>query len=940
MQKFVELIAQTLFESKTPLQDWTVVLPSERAKQYVQKALFERVNKPIFAPKIVTINNWINSLSEKVVLDKTRLLLNLFEIHQNYPANDIEKTFDEFLNWGTILLSDFDEIERYLVDSNQLFRNLKDVKEIENWSFNSEELTESQKKYLAFWERLPHYFKELKLELQNQNACIQGEVYNKIASEIDLVFKENKNTHFLFAGFNALSLAEMTIFRQIHRLGRAEILFDTDGFYMDDKNHEAGQFIRKFAEFLGEKDLIKSNSILSSSTKKIELISCSQATGQVKVASTILAQKTEEELNQTLILLADESLIIPLLQNIPKTVIKANITIGLPLKSSALITWVDLIFNIQEGIQRYNRVTVYYKDLFNLWNHPFINEILNPEEQKILHQREKTIRTKNIVFQSPEKVNISDKLDLILRLIYIPWENSYAKAIEIIRHLNQILFNEFKSNEVNKLEKAIVQRFDEVIIDFQNCVLEGFPEMSLRSFKTLFQQEWTSESVAYYGNPIEGLQIMGLLETRLLDFKEIIVIGLNEGKMPPTNPIQTLIPMDLRKFYGLPSPRDKQGLFAHHFYRLLHHCEDMTITFHNGADGLGFTEKSRYIAQLELELIKTNPAIKLVKRDYTLVQEEKIVSKKAIEKTTELYAKLDDLFASRTSASMLKSFFACPLDFYYKYVLKFGEEEKVEEEMESNTFGTIIHSVLEELYEPFNRDKLDGKAKNLMEKDIDFMLNIFRPLLFQAFKKHFNGDEEAFMKGKNFLSYSMSIELTEQFLNSEKLFFKQNPTALLFIEGLEMSLEADFELEVFGEIKKIKLKGYVDRLDSINGNFRIIDYKTGKVSDKDVESMRPNFPGTELEFLITSCKETKHFFQLLTYIFLYYKKHGKVIKESGIISFVNFKNNPFVMKAREISSEKLIEYYPQILQAILEEIYEESENFEHTENLFSYCLYC
>ena len=481
---------------------------------------------------------------------------------------------------------------------------------------------------------------------------------------------------------------------------------------------------------------------------------------------------------------------------------------------------------------------------------------------------------------------------------------------------------------------------DEVIIDFQNCVLEGFPEMSLRSFKTLFQQEWTRESVAYYGNPIEGLQIMGLLETRLLDFKKIIVIGLNEGKMPPTNPIQTLIPMDLRKFYGLPSPRDKQGLFAHHFYRLLHHCEEMIITFHNGADGLGFTEKSRYIAQLELELIKTNPNIKLVKRDYTLVQEEKIVSKKSIAKTAELYEKLDDLFSSRTSASMLKSFFACPLDFYYKYVLKFGEEEKVEEEMESNTFGTIIHSVLEELYEPFNREKLDGKAKNLMEKDIDFMLNTFRPRLFQAFKKHFNGEEEAFMKGKNFLSYSMSIELTEQFLKSEKLFFKQNPTALLFIEGLEMSLEADFEVEVFGELKKIKLKGYVDRLDSIDGNFRIIDYKTGKVSEKDVESMRPKFAGTELEFLITSCKETKHFFQLLTYIFLYYKKHGKVVKESGIISFVNFKNNPFVMKAREISHEQLITYYPEILQAILEEIYQESENFEHAEKQFSYCLYC
>ncbi len=944
MHKFVDTLAKILTESKIHLQDWTIVLPSERAKQYVLKSLFQQIGKSFFAPKIVTINNWINAHSKKVVLDKTHLLLNLYAVHQKYPltkAGENLENFDEFLNWGNILLSDFDEIERYLVDPKQLFKNLKDVKDIENWSFNSEELSENQKKYLEFWERLPFYFNELKSRLAKQNACFQGEVYKMLSENIDLVFQENKNYHFLFAGFNALSLAEMTIFKQLYNLGRAEIVFDADNYYLKDSNHEAGQFIRRFTDFLGKKELPEVQNSLLSSAKNMELISCSQLTGQVKVVSTLLENKSEAELNETLVLLADESLILPLIQNIPKSVSKANITIGLPLKSSALSTWVDLIFQIQEGFLRYNRVSVYFKDLLSIWNHPFIQEILNEDERKTLYKREQEIRKKNIIFQSPGKIQVSEKLDRILQLLYTPWKNSWLIALENIRLLNVNLYNEFHLLEENILEKAIIQRFDEVLVDFQNCVLEGFPEMSLRSFKLLFQQEWTKESVAYYGNPIDGLQIMGLLETRLLDFKNIIVLGLNEGKMPPTNPIQTLIPMDLRRFFELPLPRDKQGLFAHHFYRLLHQCENLIITYHNGAEGIGFSEKSRYIAQLELELVKANPNINLIKKDYTLIQEKLSTSaQKSIPKTAELLAKMDELFASRTSPSMLKNYFECPLDFYYKYVLKFGEEEKVEEEMENNTFGTIIHGVLEDLYQDFNIEKKEKAAKNLMAKDIDLMLVQFRKKLFDAFKEHFNGEEDAFMKGKNFLSYSMAIELTEQFLKSEKKFLVENPNALLYIKGLEQNFESEIEIPVFDQLKKIKLKGFIDRIDLLDGNIRIIDYKTGKVSPKDVDDEKKQFSKDELEYVVESCKKTKHFFQLMTYIFMYYQKHQVVAKESAIISFVNFRNNPFVFKARDISNEKLIEMYPKVLQVILEEIYDPTTNFEHKVKGISYCDYC
>ncbi|MCE3295633.1 MAG: hypothetical protein K0R65_1347 [Crocinitomicaceae bacterium] len=940
MQKFVDCIAQHLLESETPLQDWVVILPSERAKQYIQKALYERLQKPAFAPKMLTINHWIAQQARKAVIDKTHLLLELYDIHRNYPSSEIDTSFDEFLSWGRMLMSDFDEIERYLVDSNLLFRNLKDIKEIENWSFNStEELTESQRKYLEFWDRLGSYFIQLQQRLSAKNAIMLGSVYRQVAENTVLFFTDEK-TRYLFAGFNALSRAEMQLFKNLVDARKADVLFDADHYYLNDKGNEAGHFIRKFRDFMQLRELPVVRNQLSTAKKEIEIISCSQLTGQVKVAQTLLSRIPENELSETLVLLADESLIIPLLQNIPKLVKKANITLGLPLRSTALVNWLGLVFNIQEGFLRYERKSVYYKDLLAVWNHPFYNEILSEEERKIVYRKEKEIQARNIIFQSLKNVQVSPQSDRILEILFTPWENSWPKAMEAIRELNRLLYAGFDpQKEANKLEKAVIQRFDEVLVDFQNCVNTSFPEMSLRSFKTLFNQEWAAESIAYYGNPIDGLQVMGLLETRLLDFKNMIVLGLNEGKMPPGNPINSMIPMDLRKFVGMPTIRDKQGLFAHHFYRLLHGAEKIWITYHNGVDSFTFAEKSRFVAQIEMELVKANPNISLLKKDYTLARPSGGSGQKKIQKSQEILDQLDFLFERGISPSMIKKYFTCPLDFYFQYVLKFGEEKKVEEELESSTFGTLIHAVLEDLYQPFNRETQGDLAPNLTEKDIDKMLLTFEGKLYLAFKEYFNGDEQAFLSGKNFLSYSMSIEMCRQFLYSEKDFLRRNPGAKVFIHALELPVNESLEIEIAGQKKTICLKGYIDRVDEVDGNIRILDYKSGKVSEKDVANPRIKLDGDEADYLIWASKNVKYFFQLYTYLYLFRQKTGITAAENGIISMVNFRNNPFLLKARDLDHNALIAHYPMVLQSILEEIYDASTRFEHKQ-ASRYCAYC
>ncbi|MBI1836354.1 MAG: PD-(D/E)XK nuclease family protein [Flavobacteriia bacterium] len=470
---------------------------------------------------------------------------------------------------------------------------------------------------------------------------------------------------------------------------------------------------------------------------------------------------------------------------------------------------------------------------------------------------------------------------------------------------------------------------------------EGLPAMSLGSFKKLFQQHWSQKSIAYHGNPLEGLQIMGLLETRLLDFETIICLGMNEGKMPPTNPIQSMIPMDLRNYFGLPTPREKQGLFAHHFYRLLHTCQKMYVTYTSAQEMIGSNEASRYLLQLELELSRINPNIKLTKSFYTIPQEKSSKVKIAITKSPEIILRLDALFQKSTSASLLKRFAQCPLDFYYKDVLEFGEEDKVEEEVENNTFGTFIHNALELMYEPFSRHDKEGNLKSIAPKsitsfDIDKMLEYYQEKIRDQFMLHFNNDKESFTKGKNLLSFKMANELTHRFLLKEKEFLMQQ-TEPVFIESLEQTFIHELEVEIVGEKKKITVKGIIDRIDSIGGKIRIIDYKSGKVGEDDTK-IGPRAKSNE-EF-IKALLTKKHVLQLVMYAFLYKQKFNELPDSVDIISFINIQNGTFQLNTGGKTLAELVEIFPDLLTEILESIYNPEENFEHKEKQFSFCSYC
>ncbi|MFT5778548.1 MAG: ATP-dependent helicase/nuclease subunit B [Crocinitomicaceae bacterium] len=935
-KRFVDHIAAYIHTNELPLEHLTIVLPSERAKKYIASALYSEFGKPLLAPKMVTIDQWVKSYSPETVIDPTRGLLRLFEIQLKKAETIEDASFDEFFTWGTTLLADFNEIDRYLLDAEQVFKNLADIKEIENWSFGEETLTASQLRFMEFWDRLPGYYHALNKELSKRNMCYAGKAFRHLATNINELFEDEK-AQYLFAGFNALSAAEISIIRQIDVLGRAHILIDADAYYYEDPVHEAGRFLRDLSHVLDGKKLeVISDNI---GTKKLEvtMVSCAQKTGQAKVAATILEASTKEELDNTVLLLADETLISSIIKNLPRSIGKANITLGLPIRNTAVKTWVDLLFSIQENKFRFRTNAIYFYDLQAFWNHPFVIAVLDPEEKSLLLEAERNIIRRNGIFINVERLEVGEKARQILALITQKWGEDWLLAMKLIRQLNASIYEGLEDEFA--FEKAMLEAFDHSIVELENIITEGIPDMSLKSFRQLFNLHWGTRSIAYHGNPIDGLQIMGLLETRALDFKRVIAVGMNEGNLPPTNPIQTMIPIDLRRYLGLPAPREKQGLFAHHFYRLLHHCDELFVTYSSADESIGSNEPSRYLLQLEMELSRLNPNVTINKQIYSLQTDQQRTDME-IRKTPEILARMDELFAGSASASMLKKYLNCPLDFYFRYVMDFGEAEMIEEEIENSTFGTFIHDTLELLYAPFARFDKEGKLRspaptNITSIDIDRMIKDYKVVLTNQFLVHFNNDREAFTKGKNLLSYQMAQELTGRFLKSEKTFLEQQTTPV-FIEALEQEYSTEIEVEVHGKMKKVNLRGFIDRIDKVGDTIRIIDYKSGKVAPDDVK-----FRNTDIDSdsIAEAFKGRKHILQLCMYAFLYHDKHG-TIPESSIISFVSGKNIPFTLDTKKISIETVIQDFPKYIATILERAYDSELPFLHSDDYFSYCQYC
>ena len=937
--RFVEKIAKYIHENDFELRKLVVVLPSERAIRYLSDALVKEYKRPIFSPQFITINRWVKENSPAII-DKTRLLLTLYEVHLEIEKADPnvvnEESFESFMTWGTMVLSDFDDLERYLLDVKQVFKNLRSIKELESWNIDETNYSASQKRFMEFWERLPVYYEKLNERLQQLNKITAGQAYRRIAENIDVV--ENRSEHFyLFVGFNALSAAEQAIIRKLRTAGQAEFLIDADSFYLANPVHEAGLFLRRNLEFLEiTKPSFVENNLVSKSLD-VEVVECAQNTGQVKVAATVLDQMTAEELDKTLLLLGDEALISSLVKNIPSSVGKANITLGLPLDQTPVKSWVELLFGIQENKGRFKSEAIYYKDLHRFINHVFILGLADSSDRDQLFSIEQNTTSKNRIFQRVDHVDFPQKIKEIVEILTQNWKSDWVCAIQNIRKMNALIINGLE--KTHAFEQTALQVFDESLSQFQCLLEDGVPAFGLKGFKSLFYQHWGQQSIAYHGNPTNGLQIMGLLETRLLDFKNIIVLGFNEGKLPTTNLVRSILPLDLRVALGLPSTREKQGLFAHHFYRLLQGCERLWLTYTTTAERIGSNDVSRYHAQMLLELNRVNSNISWKHSFYKIQQqstEDEVKDIHCIEKSPEILARLDQFLENPLSASALNKYMKCPMDFYYRYLVDFGEESAVEEEIESSTFGSFIHDALENLYAPYALYDKSGEIRKtphpkLTPEIISGMLGKYEALLHRSFMKHFDNNQDLFLKGKNLLIYEVAKTLTRKFLLADKEFITHCGEDVYIIQ-LEGKFEKALEIPFGDTSKTVRFQGYIDRIDKVGEKYRVIDYKSGKVKPDDVQLKISEGD------IVSGFNKCKHALQLTLYC-LFFQQRFNHLPDEARISGLLYPEREFKLQQDKMDLEQITQQFPILIEQLLAEMYSTATPFVHDEES-AYCMYC
>ena len=929
--KFIDNLARKILDDYTELEHLVVILPSERAVKYLGNSLFKLNDGPLIAPEMLTIDRWVRAQFDQII-EPTRLLIVLFEA---YGQTDEGKgqSFETFLTWGATLLSDFNDLDRYMVDQAQIFKNLKSIKELESWHIDEENYSESQLKFMAFWEQIPTLHTKLMDQLNKRSQLTLSQAYRKLAEETLTLIPSDKK--YIFAGFNALSKAELQIIKNLIKRGDAEFIIDADVYYLDNDQHEAGSFLRDDLAFLEQKNANFIQDNIQHSPIDFTVIECSQHTGQIKVAATELAKLNQTELDETLVLLADETLIHSLVKNIPANVGKANITLGLPLQQTPVKSWVDLLFTIQENKKRFRTKALYFKDFQRILNHVFCLASLPDEEKKQLSSIEQDSIRKNKVFQLVERMNLPPNAKELFELVTEDWNEDWYTALEKIRRLNVLFVDSFAP--IHEFERTTIQVFDQAMRGFESLLKEGIPNMEMRSFKLLLNQHWSTSTIAFHGNPTNGLQIMGLLETRMIDFKNLIILGLNEGKLPNNNPIRTLIPMDLRAAFNLPSTREKQGLFAHHFYRLLHQATKVLATYTAAAEQIGSNEASRYLMQIEMELTKANPSIQWKKLFYHVpFADRATLNTTQIQKTPEVLNRIHEFLDKPLSASAVNKYMICPLDYYYRYLVEFGEDKEVEEEIENNTFGSIIHKTLEDLFKPYAQRDQQGvyvqpAPPPVREKDVLKMLDTFKNSLYKGFLDHFGQDESLFKTGKNRLSYEMAIEITKNVLKKE-LEFIQGLDEPLYIEQIEAEMHTEILVPFENGTRKLKFKGFIDRIDRIGNRYRVIDYKTGKVKKEQVVYQ------TTTKGLIPSFLKSKHAFQLALYCLFFKDKYGVMPDEAKITSLINV-NEDFYLTVKDGNLADMIPVVHELLSEILEQMFDETQPFEHQPDS-NYCQYC
>jgi len=890
MITFLEETLAKIKEETSALSELVIILPSKRACGFLLNHLKSSADKTFFSPKISSIEEFIQEISNLKIIDPTELLFESYKVYLKVISNQEKDSFEVYSSWATPLLNDFNEIDRHLISTNSFFNYLSTIKNINHWGVQNEQ-TQLVKNYLKFWNSLPSFYDLLRTELIHKNQGYQGLIYREAAENIEYYKSNSSNKTHIFIGFNALNTSEQTIIQELLEVDQTRIYWDIDQFFYNDKIHNSSYFIRKY---MSTWSFFKSNPIAYisdnySSHKNIDIIEAQKNISQVKYIGDLLSKLNISELNQTAVVLADENLLIPLLHSIPKNVEKVNITMGISLKQFPITDFFILLITLHNSATE----QYHFKDVVTILNHPITSKIY-PDSSSIIER----ITANNLTYLSIDKLLAlsSDKERPPLRLLFSSWNNNSARGLSVCLEIIDF----FKNTNSLSIERAALYQVFNVFkkIEALNNKFEHFT--SVKIFQQLFSEIINTTTIDYQGDAYNGLQIMGVLETRVLDFKNIIVASLNEGVLPSGKSNNSYITNDLKKEYHLPTYTEKDAIYTYHFFRLLHRAKNITLLYNNFSDGLSTGEKSRFISQIEFEENPRHKIRKSIISPAILNHKEEL---RSVEKTDDIIQKIKQIAKEGFSPSSLTSYIRNPIDFYLQRVLKINQNKTVEETVAANTLGTIVHDTLEVFYKP-----LEGK--NLKLDVLEAMKIKIASEIEKQFKKTYR--DGIYDKGKNLIIFEVAKQFILNFINYEINDIKKgNEIRILKIES---KLAFDFPPNELDSV--IRVKGKVDRMDEYNGTLRIIDYKTGVVEPRDLEI-------SDWDTLTSDYKYSKAL-QVLAYALMANQTSNYENIEAGIISFKRLKKG-FIKftykgahKQTNISQDVLDKYTLELRKLILE----------------------
>ncbi len=827
------------------------VFPNRRAGLFFQKYLSEISERPLFSPSILTINDLFMQLSGKHPADKIQMLFRLYELYKQRSGSS--ESFDEFIYWGEMLLNDFDDIDKYMVDARMLFRNVSDLKSLDDdfnylspeqvqairsfWSsFYPKGDSPNQQHFLELWEILYDLYAGLRTSLAKDGCGYDGMIFREVVEQLE---KEPMSDfpfdQVVFVGLNALSVSEERLLLALQKKGVADFYWDYVGPWVTDPDNKASFFLeRNLRLFPSRMQLPVTEPVQA----EIRVMGVPSAIGQAKQVYPILQaladeqQLTDESALRTAIVLPDEHLLVPVLNAIPEAIQHINVTMGYPLAGTPVAALMEYILTLQKNIRYIDRVPVFYfRDVLPILNHQYVMAAA-PEE---VSQLVKDMTAGNRIYVHAADLNRHE----LLSILFTPVQNTEELSdylIHVLEALNACLRNnrpnpddeEMISNSTQTtadIEQEFIFHYFATVNRMKEVMREAKIEMRLDTYFRLLKRMTDLITIPFEGEPLSGLQVMGVLETRALDFDRLIILSMNEGIFPLKKAANSFIPYNLRRGFGLPTYEHQDSVWAYHFYRLIRRAKQVTLLYDTRTTGLQTGEVSRFVHQLRYHY------------QYPLIDElvvydvaSSAVPPISVQKTAEVEKLLSDfLFGGprALSASAINTYLDCPLKFYFSVLEQIQEEDEITETVERDVFGSILHKVMEDLYAPFKGKLVTADLLKLLRKDQPLLTGTIARAFAELF---FKSPVVRPLEGENFLTGEMIRKYAEKILEQDARF-----TPFHYIES-EKKVRATITLS---DRRIVQLKGFIDRVDSLDRVLRIVDYKTGsgKLEFESVEGL-------------------------------------------------------------------------------------------------------